>query len=719
MRRRGLLDGLSAAQEQELIDAHAEPVLVETREYSERVTGKVVYMKPNLDLFEPSGTTWLPEIFGEATARMIRGLPAEDLAVLEQDIRSAIEASRPDVPFAGETIAATPATEHAVRRQRELMEAEQAEAPINERELPEEAEEKPKGPVILETEDNYESLKWKLAFKPRMAFLPASVPPVIRTALKEHQIESLKWQIEAWQSGLPGILNADEQGLGKTLQTIAFLCWLRANSPVSGQKAGPILVVAPTSLLENWEMEVANHVGPGGLGHLVRLYGSATGAVKKAGARGMDTDFGDTLLELGFLEDAIRQGRGHDFWVLTTYTTLTNYQHSLGAIPFSAVVFDEIQALKNPVSLRAKAGMAVKADFHIGRTGTPIENSTTDLWAIYEQLVPGRLGTLLDFRARFRTPEAGNMQELNQLVFSRQNGLPPVALRRLKEDVARDLPTKTRILRPRLMPDYQARTYEDARLKLTTGSRGSALKMLHHIRTVSVHPAITASDEAQSFIEMSARLSACFDILEKIRAKRERALVFIEHLQMQYRFIGLVKQVFGLNRVDLINGSTPIHKRQEIVNRFQNHLKDDRGFDLLVLAPKAAGTGLTLTAATHVIHLSRWWNPAVEEQCNDRVHRIGQTRPVTIHLPMAIHPAFQEQSFDCLLNSLMTRKRNLATTVLWPMGDTEDDADQLQAMLKDDRRRSTGHPVEDAMAAMFAREGGVSYERLPDGGYRV
>lgn len=719
LRQRGQLDGLSPAQEQELIDSTAEPVLIETREYSERVTGKTVYVRPNLDLVESSGTTWLPEIFGEATARVIRGLPAEQLAVLERDIRAAIEADEPEVHFAGETIAATPATEHAVRRQREQMEAELRDVPIKEPGDTDNEEEAPEGPIILETEDNYESLKWTQAIKQRKAVLPSTVPTVIRTPLKAHQVESLNWQIEAWQAGLPGILNADEQGLGKTLQTIAFLCWLRANAAASTEPSGPILVVAPTSLLENWEMEVENHIGTGGLGHLVRLYGSATGAVKKTGARGMDTDFGDSLLELGFLEDAIRQGRGHDFWVLTTYTTLTNYQHSLGAIPFSAVVFDEIQALKNPVSLRAKAGVAVKADFHIGLTGTPIENTTIDLWAIFEQLFPGPLGTLRDFRARFKSPDEGNMSELSDLVFRGKDGGPPMALRRLKEDVARELPMKRRVLRPRLMPDHQARIYEDARLKLATGSKGGALKMLHHIRTVSVHPAITASEEAEAFIDMSARLSSCFAVLEAIRKRGERALVFIEHVQMQHRFISLVKHVFGIERVDLINGSTPIHRRQEIVNRFQQHLGDDRGFDLLVLGPKAAGTGLTLTAATHVIHLSRWWNPAVEEQCNDRVHRIGQTKPVTVHMPMAIHPAFQEHSFDCLLNSLMTRKRNLAKSVLWPMGDTEDDADQLQAMLKEDRRRTTGNPVQDAMIAMFEREGSALPELTKDGGYEI
>lgn len=203
---------------------------------------------------------------------------------------------------------------------------------------------------------------------------------------------------------------------------------------------------------------------------------------------------------------------------------------------------------------------------------------------------------------------------------------------------------------------------------------------------------------------MSARLEAALDILRGVRDRGERALVFIEHVKMQHRFIELVKREFGLSRVDLINGSTPIPRRQEIVTRFQRHLNRDEGFDLLVLGPKAAGTGLTLTAATHVIHLSRWWNPAVEEQCNDRIHRIGQTRPVTVHVPMAIHPGYQHNSFDCLLHSLMTRKRRLASAALWPMGDTEEDAGRLQQMLADSEATQAGDPVRSAMAIMFKRD---------------
>lgn len=212
-----------------------------------------------------------------------------------------------------------------------------------------------------------------------------------------------------------------------------------------------------------------------------------------------------------------------------------------------------------------------------------------------------------------------------------------------------------------------------------------------------------------------ARLMAAMDILRGVRDRGQRALVFIEHVKMQHRFIELAKREFSLPRVDLVNGSTPIPRRQEIVNQFQRHVDHDEGFDLLILGPKAAGTGLTLTAATHVIHLSRWWNPAVEEQCNDRVHRIGQTRPVTVHVPMANHPEYQHNSFDCLLHSLMVRKRHLASSAFWPMGVTADDANRLQQMLSDVAAARVDDPVTASMAVMFKRDNTTMGPTNPDG----
>ena len=704
LRSKGRLEGLAPAEEQELIEQAAEPAFVETieyAEYSDRVIGLTIYEKPDIEI-TGSGTTWLPEAFTGAATQKIEAMSAEQVEGLINEVDLAIASGNPTIELGGAEIPATLTTRAALVQRLQYLRKTTGE---DQGSGVEPESERGAGPIILDTADNIAELRWAAKIKPRTQLAPVTLPDVVQADLKEHQTDSFRWKLEAWAAGLPGVLNADEQGLGKTLQAIAFLTWVKENmSRAEGGRTGPVLVVAPTSLLVNWEEEVDKHLRAPALGNVIRLYGSALGGKKKPGPQGVETESGNAILDLSDLHEAIAEGRGHRYWVLTTYTTLTNYQHSLAKIPFSTAVFDEIQNIKNPITLSAKAAMAVNADFRIGLTGTPIENSTVDLWAIMEQITPGRFGSLSDFRTRFGQPAEGNMRELYSLMFEPQDELPPVALRRLKEKVAKDLPAKGRRIHPRLMPEVQAVAYEEARRKLSSGTRGAALKMLHHIRSVSVHPNAEAATEDAVYVAMSARLQAAMDILRGVRDRGERALVFIEHVKMQHRFIELLKREFNLPRVDLINGSTPIPRRQEIVTRFQRHLKRDEGFEVLVLGPKAAGTGLTLTAATHVIHLSRWWNPAVEEQCNDRIHRIGQTRPVTVHVPMAIHPGYQHNSFDCLLHNLMTRKRRLASSALWPMGDTEEDASRLQKMLADSGVTSTTDPVGAAMMMMFKRD---------------
>jgi len=692
---RGMLDDLDAAGFEESVEVFAGPVLVETAQYSSRVLGTKLFEKDNAG---PSGdgTTWMPEDFARRFADYLDEQSGDALEKLHRDVSAAIEAGEASVERDGIEIPARPETLTTISARLERM------AEVDVRDEPEPAD-KP-GPIVLDPKSNLRELQWFAALKPRRVVNRAP-PALVRTPLKPHQVTSFEWQQAAWEAGLPGVLNADEQGLGKTLQTIAFLSWLQSEMKSPSQRL-PLLVVAPTSLLLNWEQEVERHLEAPGLGHVIRLYGSGIGTRKHFGAQGRDIDDGSAKLDLSTLEEAIEEGRAQRFWVLTTYTTLTNYQHSLAKIPFAAAVFDEIQTLKNARSMRSEAGRSIKAGFTIGLTGTPIENTVLDLWAVMDQVAPGRLDTEENFLTRYRIPDATNMTELHGRLFKPHDEVPPVGMRRLKSEVASDLPLKRRRLYPRAMPREQQLAYEDARLKLAQGGPGAALKMLHHIRAVSVHPDLEARGGNDAFIDASARLAACFQLIRKIQQREERGLVFIEHRRMQFRFIELAKAELGLERIDLINGDTPIKSRQQIVDRFQLY-GTAPGFDLLVLGPKAAGTGLTLTAATHVIHLSRWWNPAVEEQCNDRVHRIGQTRDVTVHLPMAVHTGYRESSFDCLLHSLMQKKRNLAESALWPMGDTSTDADQLQKLLSS----SVSHPstredpVKGAIAAMFARDG--------------
>jgi len=695
LERRGLLEGLDAAGIEGSVETLAGPLLVETAQFSGRVVGLKIFEKEPPPPGTTGGGTWMPEDFGRKLTEYLGDRSKAELGQLRTDVAEAIANGQYSVVREGIDIPARPETLRTIDAKLASDDA-LVDTP---HEVPSDSD----GPVVLDSKSNLRELEWFAELKPRRA-VSRILPSLVRTPLKPHQTESFDWQVAAWEAGLPGVLNADEQGLGKTLQTIAFLTWLQANMVDANQRK-PLLVVAPTSLLINWEQEVERHLTDPGLGHVIRLYGSGTASRKRFGQSGMDIDNGDAKLDLSFLHEAVAEGRAHRFWVLTTYTTLTNYQHSLATIPFAAAVYDEIQTLKNNRSMRSAAARGVKADFTIGLTGTPIENSVLDIWSIMDQVAPGRLDTETSFLDRYRSPDAINMADLHGRIFKAQKDVPPTGIRRLKSQVAKDLPSKSRRLYPRAMPKGQELAYEDARLKLAQGGRGAALKMLHHIRAVSVHPDIEGSQADGDFIGASARLIACFDLIRRIRDAGERALVFIEHRRMQYRFIELAKAEFGLRGIDLINGDTPIKSRQAIVDRFQAH-GTQPGFDMLVLGPKAAGTGLTLTAATHVIHLSRWWNPAVEEQCNDRVHRIGQTRPVTVHLPMAIHSGFRENSFDCLLNSLMQRKRSLADSALWPMGDTESDSDQLQKLVSEgiDQSLNGGDAVRLAIEAMFLRE---------------
>lgn len=474
LRRQGGFDNLSPAAQEEAIEAAAGPILVETEEYarfSERVTGLEIYQGNPVGAFTSSGTNWLPEAFARAIIEQLEAIPAAELEALRNDVQAAIGAGETTFPFEGHVLPATEQTLQVIEAKLEQRRAADLQPEQDEpTDQPAAA-----GPVILTTADNFAEVLWRPKHGPRVTGLAAAAPGQIRTRMKDHQIESLRYQVESWKVGMPGILNADEQGLGKTLQTIAFLVWLNEHMRRDpSAKRGPVLVVAPTSLLENWEKEVSHHVEQPGLGHLIRLYGSATAGRRRAGATGRDTENGEARLDFSDIERALAAGTGHLTWVLTTYTTLSNYQHSLGKIPFVAAVFDEIQNIKNPGTLAANAARAMNADFRIGLTGTPIENSTVDLWAIMDQLAPGALGSLTEFRARFGSPDEGNMAELHARVFHAQGDLPPLAFRRMKETVARDLPQKSRYLHPRVMPKQQADRYEEARVKLASGRPGAA-----------------------------------------------------------------------------------------------------------------------------------------------------------------------------------------------------------------------------------------------------
>ena len=653
------------------IEARVASLFVETPEYADRAIGIGLWRPPQLDFLPRPTNEWLPESFALELGGVWVHLTPETVAVLRDQIDTAIAKGESHVSYQGDQVPATP----EVREKLAGIVATEAPESAREGESSDshrdDGAERPARTVVI-VHENFVEENWAPQGPARMEAV-AEVPDSVRTSLLDHQRDALAWQVACWCAGHPGLLNADDQGLGKTLQTLAFLAWLRTRmSEVPASERRPVLVVAPTGLLRTWESEEQMHLVGTGLGARIDAYGPGLQDLRVSGRAGRDTDDGEPRLAFESLQSSIEKGRGHEWWVLTTYETLASYQHSFRSIHFAVAVFDEIQKNKNVKTLMALAARGVRADFRIGLTGTPLENHVADLWAVMDAVVPGRLDTLKRFLDHYGDVTEDKMGELHARLFlpfgSPERRYPPVGQRRLKEDVLDGLPRKDYRVYPATMPSIQAQAYELARRHLADGARGAALKLLHHIRGVSLHPEPpdTAKDDIHAYFARSARFDSVRRILGRIHARGERALIYTEHRRMQAFVAQWLRSEFGLDEVRIINGATTIARRKAYVSAFQDHLEDDGGFDVLILSPRAAGVGLTLTAATHVIHLSRWWNPAVEEQCNDRIYRIGQERDVTVHLPLAIHPAHRERSFDCVLNDLMRRKRSLARAALWP-----------------------------------------------------
>lgn len=493
---------------------------------------------------------------------------------------------------------------------------------------------------------------------------PRGAPSCLHTPLKPHQAEGLDWLQASWAVGAPGVLLADDMGLGKTLQGLAFLAWLREGMAAGKVPGLPVLIVAPTGLLDNWRAEHDRHLVAPGLGTVLLAYGKGLAILRRR-----DTD-GATRLDRAALQTAD--------WVLTTYETLRDHDQDFGAVRFAAVLLDEAQKVKTPGIRLTDAAKAMNADFRIALTGTPVENRLADLWCIVDGVAPGHLGDLKRFSATYEAePNAERLASLKASLDQPIGGRPPLLLRRLRQDRLPDLPSHQEKLLRGPMQASQLLAYEDA-LALGRAERraGQVLEALQRLRAVSLHPTPDCDDD-DALIAGSARLGLAIGALDAIASQGERALVFLDNLDLMARLAGLLQRRYKLaNTPMIINGRIAGAGRQSRVDRFQ---EGPAGFDVMLLSPRAGGVGLTLTRANHVIHLARWWNPAVEDQCTGRVLRIGQQRPVTIHVPMAVLPDGR-RSFDDNLHALLSRKRQLMRDALWP---PDADAGELAAILDD------------------------------------
>ena len=662
-----------------------EQVFLETEQFSERVAGVDVWRAPVLPWIVPSEKNkWIPEKFGVRIGEDYYVIPGEKIAEVISRVEDAAQAGRLEADVSGLLYPAekggSPAPEHIPvnPQSREALASLQpfslplsAAAAENQPEVEPAWDAATQGKLFLVVRNNFEEVEFAPAGVTDTAeaahFETLSPPPRLRTQLKAHQVEGLNWLAHSAQILRPGALLADDMGLGKTLQAIAFMAWLQDEAAAGQRSRAPFLIVAPTGLLGTWRAEIEKHLCDPQLGLLVPAFGGNLRVLREEdsfGARDIET--GKASLNAANWRDA--------GVVLTTYETLRDYHFSFARTRFGLIIFDEIQKLKNPGSQMARAAKALNSEFTLGMTGTPVENRLQDLWSIMDVIAPGFLGASRDFERRHPADNPEALAQLKSQLSDSKQGRPPYMLRRMKGEVLDGMPVKHVHPLKLDMPPAQANAYRDlvvraaaARSAGTLG-KGGMLSTLANMRGVSLHPLDPreAPDALDTYAKDSARLSQTLAILRTVADAQEKALIFVEDLVMQDRLAGLIQQHFGLaSRPTRINGTVPGHTRQGLVEKFQSR---PGSFDVMILSPRAGGVGLTLTAANHIIHLSRWWNPAVEDQATDRVFRIGQTRDVHVYLPMAVHPDpdLGPSSFDLRLNALIERKRKLTRDLFFP-----------------------------------------------------
>ncbi|MFI7611106.1 DEAD/DEAH box helicase [Nonomuraea terrae] len=458
---------------------------------------------------------------------------------------------------------------------------------------------------------------WLDDLRRRLAEPPAdvAVPAGLAATLRDYQLAGLRWLARMTSLGLGACL-ADDMGLGKTITLIAL--------HLHRSGAGPTLVVCPASLLGNWEREITRFAP----GVPVRRYHGA----------------GRTLAEEGF--------------VLTTYATMRLDAPRLADHAWGLLVADEAQHVKNPASGTAKALREIPAAARVALTGTPVENNLSELWAILDWTTPGLLGPLTRFRARWASHiEGGDTETAERL--ARLVG--PFLLRRRKSDpgIAPELPAKTETDRPVALTAEQAGLYEavvrESMTQIAAASgiarRGLIVKLLTALKQICNHPAQYLHESGPRLAGRSGKLELLDELVDTIVAEDGAVLVFTQYVAMA-RLIERHLTGRGV-ATQLLHGGTPVARREELVQHFQ-----DGHVPVFLLSLKAAGTGLNLTRADHVIHYDRWWNPAVEDQATDRAHRIGQSRPVQVHRLIA------EGTIEDRIAQMLAAKRSLADAVL-------------------------------------------------------
>lgn len=455
-----------------------------------------------------------------------------------------------------------------------------------------------------------------------------AVPAGIKAELYEYQKQGYSW-IYNMVLAEQGCILGDEMGLGKTLQIITVLEQLK----YFGKQL--FLVIAPVSLLENWKRE-CNKFAPD--------------------------------LDVYIHHGAKRTGRAsvlkvHDVIVIS-YNTAVSDLSMLKLIKWKCVILDEAQNIKNPFSERAKAVKSLGRRTSIAVTGTPFENHVIDIWSLVDFVSPGLLGDLATFKENVSDDVLG-AEKIEPV-------LSPIMIRRLVRDVANDLPEKIIIPQPLELSDNEKREYqylrEEANKSVQNGTAIS-LGLLQKLRIFCTHPSICAEKVIEDPYSSSVKYQRFCEIIEEIINRNEKFIVFTSYKKMFDLFALDIPQRFGI-KMDSINGETPVEKRQSIVDWFNNY----EGSAMLALNPRAAGTGLNITGANHVIHFNLEWNPALEDQASARAYRRGQKKNVFIYR------LFYVDTVEQVVNERIERKREIASTAVVGTDGSLDKQDIMKAL---------------------------------------
>ena len=444
----------------------------------------------------------------------------------------------------------------------------------------------------------------------------------LRGTLRPYQRAGVRWLHLLTRLGLGACL-ADDMGLGKTIQVLALLLTERHRS--SGGARRPSLLVAPASLLANWAAEIGRFAPD------LRFVVAHASALPAAELRALD-------------ESAVA---GADL-VITSYASLLRLP-ALAAVPWRLAILDEAQAIKNPDAKQTRAVKKLRAEARVALTGTPVENRLTELWSIFDFVNPGLLGSAKAFTAyarRLQETPGASFAPLRELV-------RPYILRRLKTDkrVISDLPDKVEMKAFCQLSRRQAALYQQAVDELAAqldgaegiARRGVVLAALMRFKQICNHPSQWLGDGAWAE-EDSGKWARLRELAEVIAAKQEKVLVFTQFREVTSPLAAFLGSLFGRPGL-VLHGQTVVARRAELVNRFQ----EDESVPFFVLSLKAGGAGLNLTAAAHVVHFDRWWNPAVENQATDRAFRIGQKKNVLVH--KLVCRGTIEEKIDALIES--------------------------------------------------------------------